>query len=345
MGWAPADRMSTPWLLGIEIGGTKLQLGIGQGQGSLLALERLAVDPARGAAGILDQIQTGFKALLAQADLGKSQIEAVGIGFGGPVDGPGGRIQKSFQVTGWDDFPLAAWVGEQLELPRVVLENDSDAAGLAEARFGAGIGHSPLLYMNVGSGIGGALIVDNRIYRGFGQGAIEIGHLSVPETSNSSVRQLELEQVASGWAIASAARDLARRKIQNGDGPWIILTKSHGIPEHINAAMVAEAARAGDPDSSAIVDRARSAVAFALTQAITLLAPRRIVIGGGVSLAGDQLWFGPIRRLIDADVFGPFRGRFDVVPAALGEEVVVHGALALARDAVQRPDNSWPQRS
>jgi glucokinase len=188
--------------------------------------------------------------------------------------------------------------------------------------------------MNVGSGIGGALIVDDRLYRGFGQGAIEIGHLRVPETSDPGVRQFELEQVASGWAIASAARDLARRKIQTGDGPWIILTKSHGTPERINAAMVAEAALAGDPESSAILDRARSAVAFALTQAITLLAPRRIVLGGGVSLAGDQLWFDPIRRLIDDDVFGPFRGRFDVVPAALGEEVVVHGALALARDAL-----------
>ena len=86
-------------------------------------------------------------------------------------------------------------------------------------------------------------------------------------------------------------------------------------------------------------------MAFALTQAITLLAPRRIVIGGGVSLVGEKLWFDPIRRLIDRDVFEPFRGRFDIVPAALGEEVVVHGALAIARDAIstsERPELKDP---
>src|SRR5271168_2504644 len=104
--------MSEFWALGIEIGGTKLQLGIGQGQGSILALERLRVDPARGATGIREQIQSGFAALLAKAKLGKRQIEAAGIGFGGPVDVLNGRTRKSFQIDGWDEFPIAAWVGE-----------------------------------------------------------------------------------------------------------------------------------------------------------------------------------------------------------------------------------------
>ncbi len=192
--------------------------------------------------------------------------------------------------------------------------------------------------MTVGSGIGGALIVDHQIYRGFGQGAIEVGHMRVPDSMSSESRHLELEQVASGWAIASAAQTLGRRKILEGRGGWPMLTRSQGDPGRITAALVAEAALDGDPDSSAILDRARSAVAFALTQAITLLAPRRIVIGGGLSLAGEKLWFDPIRRLIDHDVFESFRGRFDIVPAALGEEVVVHGALAIARDAISRSE-------
>ena len=124
-------------------------------------------------------------------------------------------------------------------MPRVVLENDADTAGLAEARFGAGIGHSPLLYMNIGSGIGGSLIVDHEIYRGFGQGAIEIGHLKVPDSSSSGIRQLELEQVASGWAIASAAQDLARRKIREGQNGWLVLNKADGNPDRITATIVA----------------------------------------------------------------------------------------------------------
>jgi glucokinase len=328
--------MSESWVLGIEIGGTKLQLGIGQGHGSILALERLRVDPSRGASGIRDQIEAGFATLLATTNLRKQQINAAGIGFGGPVDVSNGRTHKSFQVSGWDDSPLAAWMCEHLEVPRVVLENDADTAGLAEARLGAGIGHSPLLYMTVGSGIGGALIVDGQIYRGFGQCAIEVGHLRVPDSSSSEAHLVELEQVASGWAIASTAQSLGRRHIQEGRDDWRVLTRCQGNPDRITAAFVAEAAKGGDPDSIAILDRARTAVAFALTQAIPLLAPRRIVIGGGVSLVGQKLWFDPIRRLIDHDVFEPFRGRFDIVPAALGEQVVVHGALALARDAAVR---------
>ena len=114
----------------------------------------------------------------------------------------------------------------------VVLENDADSAGLAEARFGAGVGHSPLLYMNVGSGIGGALVVDQQIYRGSGQGAIEIGHLRVPDShGRRELGTVELEQVASGWAIASAARELGRRKIQEGRGDWLVLTRAQGNPE------------------------------------------------------------------------------------------------------------------
>jgi glucokinase len=83
-----------------------------------------------------------------------------------------------------------------------------------------------------------------------------------------------------------------------------------------------------------VLGRAHDALAHALCQAVALIAPSRIILGGGVSLMGDDLWFVPVRERVDADVFPPFRGSFDIVPASLGEEVVVHGALELARDAL-----------
>ncbi len=285
-------------------------------------------------AGILEQIQAGIPALLEKADLNINQVAAIGIGFGGPVDHVRGRTQKSYQVSGWDDFPLCAWIQKHWPVSVVVLENDADSAGLAESRFGAGVGMSPLVYMTVGSGIGGALLIDDRIYRGFGQGAAEIGHLCVPDFSSSEARWLELEQVASGWGIAAAAQSLALQMLADGRDRWRVLEAARGRPSEITAAIVAEAALLGDADATSILDRARAAVAFALTQVIALVAPRRIVIGGGVSLIGEKAWFDPIRRMIDVDVFPQFAGRFDIVPAILGEEVVVHGALALARDAV-----------
>ena len=197
------------WLLGIEVGGTKLQLGIGRADGSLAALERLDVNPARGARGILDQIEAAICTLLHRMMLSPHDVRGIGVGFGGPVDVSRGRVHTSYQVEGWTDFPLAEKLRRSTGIAAVVIENDADTAGLAEARFGAGVGCSPLLYLTIGSGIGGALIVEGQIYRGCGLGAVEIGHMEIPVRSQSGIRIMQLEEVASGWGIAREARDEA----------------------------------------------------------------------------------------------------------------------------------------
>jgi glucokinase len=220
-------------------------------------------------------------------------------------------------------------------VPRVVVQNDADTAGLGEAHFGAGVGLSPILYVTIGSGIGGGLIIDGQIYRGGGAGAIEIGHLWVADRTSSDLDVVRLEDAASGWAIARTASEFARRGPRRvGGEPWVVLDLAGGDPARITAKMVAEAARRGDPEASFILHKAVVAMANGLNQAVTLLAPRRIILGGGVSLLGEKEWFGPIRAQLELNVFPPFRGTFDLVPAALGEAVVVHGALALARDAL-----------
>ncbi len=320
--------MAGRWVAGIEIGGTKLQLGVGRGDGKIVALERLAIDPARQAEGIRRQIAEAFPRLLDAAGIARGAVGAVGFGFGGPVNADRGRVERSYQVEGWEDFPLAEWACEHLGVPSAVLHNDADSAGLAEARFGAGVGRAPLLYVTVGSGIGGAIIIDDRIYRGFGKGAGEIGHLLVPDFRGEgpAYALAELEQVASGWAIGRDGQSLAASgrldtaQLGGGTGP-------------VTGWMVAEAARRGHPEAAGIIDRAQKALGLALAQAIALVAPRRIVIGGGVSLMGEP-WFAGVRRAVNSFAFAPFRGGFDIVPAALGEEVVVHGALALAHDAL-----------
>ena len=322
------------WLLGIEVGGTKLQLGIGRADGRLAALERLSVDPARGATGILDQIESAYRSLQQRMSLAAHEVRGIGVGFGGPVDVARGRVQTSYQVEGWTDFPLAEQLRRCTGIDAVVIENDADTAGLAEARFGAGQGRTPLLYLTIGSGIGGALIVEGQIYRGCGLGAVEIGHMEIPVRSRSGIRILQLEEVASGWGIAREARDEALGLSSQERRKWVVLERSNNDPQAITAKHVAQAAIEGEERAEAILDRAREGVAFALRQAIAVLAPGRIILGGGVSLIGEAHWFEPIRGLVDTGVFAPFRGSYDIVPAALGEEVVVHGALALASDAV-----------
>lgn len=313
--------MSETVFLGIEIGGTKLQLGVGPGDGTLAGLWRAGVDIPAGAEGIRKQINDAVPELLARAGLQRSQIKGVGIGFGGPVDDATRTVIKSHQIEGWDNFPLADWISEMVGWP-AVLGNDADVAGLAEALFGAGQGMSPVFYITIGSGIGGGLIINGEIYRGCGRGAAEIGHLLILGDVKGGLRNLE--SLASGWGIAK------RVSAQVQPGSESILNRVRG-DRPITTALVAEAAEKGDPVCQEVISRAIQALAEGICHVIALLCPRRIVIGGGVSRIGERLLFEPLRRTVSNWSFPPFRGETGIVPAALGEEVVVHGALALAR--------------
>src|SRR5438876_11951026 len=187
--------------LGIEIGGTKLQLGVGPGDGTLRGIWRGAVDVPGGGEGIRRQIVAAVPELLTTAAVDRPALRAIGVGFGGPVDDATRTVITSHQVAGWDNFPLANWLTETLGLP-AALGNDADVAGLAEALYGAGKSLSPIFYMTIGSGIGGGLIINGEIYRGCGLGAAEIGHFRtlVPKgTFGLSLKTVPLEALASGW--------------------------------------------------------------------------------------------------------------------------------------------------
>lgn len=314
--------------LGIEIGGTKLQVGVGRGDGSpLVGLARMKVDPEEGAAGIRAQLEAAATELIAA-----HRPEAIGIGFGGPLLAIEGRTLTSHHIDGWDNFPLAKWCRETFELPTAI-ENDADTAGLGEALFGAGRGASPLVYVTVGTGIGGGLIIDGQIYHGIGRGALELGHLR--PGLEAAAPHVTLESIASGTGIANQAR----RRIANNDNyaACDLLIRCDGDAAQMSARHVVEAAHAQNPLAVDIFDRACRGIGWALGQVITLVAPKRIVIGGGVSLAGDEAFFDPVRQYTQTYVFPPFAGTYDIVPAALGEEVVVHGALAVAKTAKMPP--------
>ena len=311
--------------LGIEIGGTKLQLGIGPDDGKLGGLWRGAVDVAAGPEGIRRQIIAAVPELLARSGVARGQLRGVGIGFGGPVDDATHTVIKSHQIEGWDNFPLGDWISEVVGLP-AVLGNDADVAGLAEALHGAGKGLSPIFYITIGSGIGGGLIINGEIYRGCGKGAAEIGHLRIADPGgHEHVPLLPLENYSSGWSIAQDAETLRQSGFDLGEFQDLASDK------HLTAEVVAGIAERGGPSAQGILDQAWEALAEGICHVIALLCPRRIVIGGGVSLMGEKLLFEPLRRMVAERVFKPFAGLTDIVPAALGEEVVVHGAIALAR--------------
>jgi glucokinase len=309
--------------LGIEIGGTKLQLAVGAGDGApLVELRRADIRPEDGAGGILRQIESIGRELV-----GRHRPTAIGIGFGGPVDTEEGRTITSHQVEGWNDFAMATWCRETFGLPAAI-SNDADAAGLAEALFGAGRGHRVVFYVTVGSGIGGALVVDGRVYTGGDGIASEIGHLRPGLAADNP--HATVESVASGFGIATAGQAWLRAAAANDPAAVDLLVRCGGQSEQLSGRMIVDAASAGNTAAKGICAYALQTLGWAIAQMITLVAPQFIVIGGGVPLAGESLFFAPLRREIARYVFPPLAKSYAIAPAALGEEVVVHGALAMA---------------
>jgi len=297
-------------LLGIEIGGTKLQACLADSHGTIHQVWRTTVDPQLQADGIRAAMLSGLPELVARLPAGQ-KIRGIGVGFGGPVDARTGTTIISHQIHGWEQFPLAEWLHNLLGVDAIV-GNDADVAGLGEATRGAGVGYDPVFYITVGSGIGGGLILKGNIYSGCGLGAAEIGHLMVDRQGTI------LEHVSSGWGIQK--RFAAALKAHQPNKPHA----------QVSVQEIANAARSGDPLAKEVLAEATDALAWGICQVAALICPRRFVIGGGVSLMGDDLFFTPVREAVSQRVFKPFAGLFDIVPAALGEEVVLHGALALA---------------
>jgi glucokinase len=343
--------------LGIEIGGTKLQLGVGAGDGQMFDLVRRDIDPSRGAAGILEQIDSAAAGLLQ-----KHSIERLGIGFGGPIDAAAGLTTKSHQISGWDNFPLARWCQERLQRP-AILANDCDSAAVGEARFGAGHGAASVFYVTVGTGIGGGFVTGGRLHGAGRPAASEIGHLR--PGLNADRPELTVESLAAGPAIAAAAyarmTGQVSRSFETIRGPLIhpnreqvqqrladvknaeqqsiadLASRCGNNPDRLTAKLVAQAAADGNEIARQVLDHACQALGWAIAQVITLVAPEMVIVGGGVSLIGEPFFFIPLRAEVARYVFPPLAGSYQVVPAALGELAVVHGAIALAADAVHGP--------
>ncbi len=306
--------------LGIEIGGTKLQLGIGAGDGSdFVAFERRDIDIANGAAGILTQIEEAGRKLIAA-----HPVERIGIGFGGPVDSGLGRVIKSHQVAGWDDVPLGAWCEEKLGVP-TILGNDCDCAALAEALFGAGQGSRTVFYVTVGTGIGGGLVIDGQLH-GQGRPAVaEIGHLRPGLSADTPAATVE--SYAAGPGIVAAAERLLETSADEAAKNELLRFKTESA---LTAQRIGELASSGNSIAKSAVFQATCVLGWAIGQVITLTAADVVVVGGGVSLMGEERFFQPLRTEVARYVFPPLAGAYQILPAARGEAVVVHGAVSLA---------------
>lgn len=258
----------------------------------MLECESRATDREGGREWMLANIEDAMRALAA-----RHRFDRCGIGFGGPVDFERQRVALSTHVAGWSDFDLPGYLTHLLGFVPV-MDNDANAGALGEALYGAGRGYRPLFYMTLSTGIGGGIVTNgDAVHRGADSYAGEIGHLNV-----------------------------------RPDGPGC-LCGSRGCLERICCGLWLERDY-GKPASDllrdpAFVERYVVDLARGLKAAIMLLNPARIVIGGGISKAGDRL-FVPLRAELRRQITAWSRARVDVVPAELGDDSVLWGAMALA---------------
>ncbi len=298
-------------LLGIEIGGTKLQLVAGDASGRITERLRFTVDRASGGEGIRQRIAEALPALIqAHAPA------AIGVGFGGPVDWQTGQICCSHQIAGWHDFGLGEWLRSRSGLP-VFVDNDANVAALGEAVHGAGCGRNPVFWINMGSGVGGGLVADGRLYHGAKPGEAEIGHLRLDRAGTI------LEEHCSGWAVD---RRLRAAIAANPDGP---LARLAGGATSGEARFLAGAIAGGDAAAQGILAEVADDLAFALSHVVQLFHPQVIVVGGGLSLVGEPLR-AAIAAALPRYVMDSFQPGPDIRLAGLGEDSVPIGALTLA---------------
>jgi len=295
----------------IEIGGSKLQLAVGNAAGKILERFRFPVDRSQGAEGIRRHIETKVKQLLAAR-----QPRAVGVGYGGPVNWRNGQICCSHHIAGWSDFPLGEWLRSLTGLP-VVVDNDANVAALGEATHGAGQRHNPVFYVTLGSGVGGGLVVDGSIYHGTTPGEAELGHVRLDR------RGTTVEARCAGWAVDRKIRAFIKRH------PRSRLARLAGRTAGGEARCLGPALRQNDPSARRILRETAADLAFGLSHAVHLFHPQVIVIGGGLALLGEPLR-AAVSEALPRFVMAAFAPGPRVALAALGEDAVPVGALVLA---------------
>jgi glucokinase len=309
-------------VLGLDVGGTKLAAGIVAGDGRVLSMEVAPSRVEEGPEAMIERHLDLGRAAVAAAGVPWEQVRAVGIACGGPLDPFTGIIQSPPGLPGWDEVPLVARVEAALQRPTIV-DNDATACAIAEWWFGAGrerpVRH--LVYLTISTGVGGGLILDGRVYRGAAGNAGELGHLTIDYRGRQCGcgRRGCLEAYASGPQIAARARE------RLADGRASLLA---ALPE-VTARDVSQAAASGDPLAREVWDETTAMLGSAVANILDVFNPELVVLGGGVTRAGDRLLL-PVREAALRQAMAPARNAADVVLAGLGDELGVISAATVA---------------
>jgi glucokinase len=323
-----SPQQSAAFRLGIDMGGTKILAAVVDDAGKILAEAKQRTMPALGPDGVIQRIVMTAQEAVAAAGLDMADVAAMGIGAPGPVNAETGVVHEAPNLQDWQDVPLAAQVRQALGRP-VFVDNDVNIGTLGEYELGAGQGAQHMIGVFVGTGVGGGLIVDGRLHRGFRHAAGEIGHMVlVPGGPLCGCgRRGCLEAVASRTAIEREVR----AGIEQGRGHEVRQLLSRAKRGRLTSGVIADALKAGDELMVEVIAQTQYYLGLLSANIVNFFDPEMIVFGGGVVEALGDSYLAPIRETArshflqqrDAD-------RVQIVPAVLGDYAGVLGAAILA---------------
>jgi len=315
-------------VLGIDIGGTKTIAALADDAARILARRRIATHREDGPRAVLSSIESALRDLMRET--GTPSVSAIGVGCGGPLDRKRGVILTAPNLPGWDDFPLGGYFEDAFQAP-VMLDNDVTLAALGEAREGAGVGVDHFAYFNVGTGIGGGIVIEGEVYRGCGN-AGEFGHQVILPDGPSCLcgRRGCLESLASGTSIARRARERLEGGVRS------LIADLAGSVGAVTAEHVWQAAREGDSLALKILAETGEYLGLGAANVVNILNPRRIILGGGVVTGSGDLLLDQVRKTVRERAMSQLADDVEVVPAALGDQAGVTGAVRLAAEGSER---------
>ena len=323
----PSDNPPGP-ILGIDIGGTKLAVAVATSAGEVLSERRAASRAREGPGAMIGRAVDMAREAVAEAGLEMNGIAAIGVGCGGPLDPWRGIVHNALNNPGWIEVPLVEAIESEFRRP-TYLDNDANAAALAEHRFGVGRGIRDLVYLTISTGVGGGLILDGRLYHGVNGNAGELGHISVDVAGG---RPCHCGSIGCLEAYCSGTNIAARFLEAAGDGETSVLAGR----AKVSARDVADAARDGDRLARRVWDTTTTLLGGGIVSIVHAFNPRLVVLGGGVTNAGDLL-FEPVRRVVSERAMTWLSEPVNIVPAELGDRAGVLGAVAVALDRIGTP--------
>ena len=319
--------MSDRYIVGVDLGGTAIKVGVVPfSGGTVLGMRTLPTEPERGAKAVVDRLvgmaRDAVRDARREASLATDAVVGVGLGSPGPLDRATGTVLNTPNL-GWRNFPLRDLVANELGM-EAELDNDANAAALGEYWLGAGRDVDRLLAVTLGTGIGGGIVIDGKVYHGASDVAGEIGHMTIDATGRkcNCGNYGCLEAYASGPAIAARAVE----GVESGTAS-VLPEMVDGDLSRVTAETVYEAIVAGDVYAKDVMRETAKLLGTGVANLINVLNPGLVVVAGGVTRAGDHL-FEPLRAEVRRRAFREAADRCSIVSCELGDLAGVVGAAA-----------------